>query len=138
LPDLTDQYRILYVLYESYYKDKRTSIWDLQTSNELKYMHMVAKLIPELTYLRKTGYVEGTDDDLQLTGEGLKTTISIFRKFLTFIKKEYPETLSTWIKNLELRQNDSWMISVCYCSSREPSRTAIISKTCAHAKAILV
>jgi hypothetical protein len=107
LPDLTDQYRILYVLYESYYKDKRTSIWDLQTSNELKYMHMVAKLIPELTYLRKTGYVEGTDDDLQLTGEGLKTTISIFRKFLTFIKKEYPETLSTWIKNLELRQNDS-------------------------------
>lgn len=111
MADLTDQYRILYVLYErSCHKDKRTSILDLQTTNELQYMHMVRKLNPELTYLIKTGYVEGSYDDLQLTGKGLETTISIFRKFLTFIKKdeEYSATLSTWIDHLECRQGDSW------------------------------
>ncbi|MGC1930335.1 MAG: hypothetical protein WA667_15280 [Candidatus Nitrosopolaris sp.] len=71
---------------------------------------MAGKLKPELTYLKKTGYVEGSDDDLQLTGKGLETTISIFRKFIPFIKKdeEYSETLSTWINHLELRQGDSW------------------------------
>jgi hypothetical protein len=73
-------------------------------------MHMVGKLMPELTYLIKTSYVEGSDDDLQLTGKGLNTTISIFRKFLTFIKNDegYSVTLSTWINHLELRQGDSW------------------------------
>jgi hypothetical protein len=71
---------------------------------------MVGKLNSELSYLIKTGYVEGSDDDLQLTGKGLITTISIFRKFLIFIKndEEYSVTLSTWINFLELRQGNSW------------------------------
>jgi hypothetical protein len=71
-------------------------------------MHMAGKLNSQLTYLEKTGYVEGSDDDLQLTGEGFKITISIFRKFLTYIKKNYSSTLSDWINHLELRQGDSW------------------------------
>jgi hypothetical protein len=49
---------------------KCTSIWDLQKTNELKYMHMVEKLKPELTYLIKKDYAE-VPNDLQLRGKGL-------------------------------------------------------------------
>jgi len=69
---------------------------------------MAGNLSPELTYLQKTGYVEGSDEDLQLTGEGMKTTLWIFRKFLTFIKREYPVMLSSWINNLELHKSNTW------------------------------
>jgi hypothetical protein len=71
-------------------------------------MHMAGNLSPELTYLQKTGYVEGSDEDLQLTGEGMKTTLWIFRKILTFIKREYPVMLSSWINNLELHKSNTW------------------------------
>ena len=86
MADLTNQYRIPYVLYESFHK-VNVPLSGKKT-NELKYMYMVEKLKPELTYLIKRGYVEGSNDDLQLTGNGLETTISIFRKFLPFIKQD--------------------------------------------------
>ncbi len=61
LADLSNQYRILFVIYESCNMGKRLSISDLQTTEELKFMHMAGKLNPELTYLRKTGYLERTN-----------------------------------------------------------------------------
>lgn len=108
MADLSNQYRILFVIYESFHKDNQISISDLQITQELKFMHLAGNLNRELNYLRKTGYVEGPDNDLELTGVGLKTTLSIFQKFLRYIKRKYPVELSSWINNLEFNRSNSW------------------------------
>jgi hypothetical protein len=107
LADLKDLYRILYILYEAYHEDRTIALQDLQM-NILPFMHKVGNLVPSLKYLQKTGYVEGSNDDLQLTGAGLKATISIFQKFLDYIKRDYPDKLSQWIGVLGYYKENNW------------------------------
>ena len=107
MADLNDLYRILYFLYEAYHEDRTIALHDLQT-NILPFMHQVGNLVPSLKYLQKTGYVEGPNDDLQLTGAGLKATTLIFQKFLDYIKRDYPDKLSYWIVILSYYKENRW------------------------------
>lgn len=107
MADLRDLYRILYYLYESDHESRTITLQDLQT-NILPFMHQAGNLVPSLKYLQKTGYVDGPNHDLQLTGAGLKATISIFQKFLDYIKRDYPDKLSHWIAVLGYYKENSW------------------------------
>lgn len=108
MADLSDLYRILYFLYEGYPENRRVTLEDLQTNSELRFMDQVGNLAPSIKYLKKTGYVEGPDDDLQLTGEGLRATISMFQKFLKYIKRDYPYKLSNWINIFDFHKDNNW------------------------------
>ena len=79
----------------------------LRTEEYFKVMGDAGRLDPMLTYLHKTGYIDGNNYGIFLTGRGMRTTQAIFRKFLVFIKKYYPDTLSIWINRLELIKNTS-------------------------------
>lgn len=69
-------------------------------------MNELGRLIPALSYLRKIGYVEGPDLNLGLTGKGLETTVSFFRKFHTYPKANRNDDLSTWIDSLDINRNN--------------------------------
>jgi hypothetical protein len=74
-------------------------------------MHMLRKLEPSLFYLRKANYVEGPDDDLQLSRDGLDTIESIFRKFLTYLRKhQSQDDLSYWVRTLSPYTNEIWKL----------------------------
>jgi hypothetical protein len=109
LADLVNLYKILYFLYEAHHEGRTITFIDLQNEDELHWMDEVGNLIPSLTYLQRTGYV---DDDLRLTGDGLRTTQELFRKFIDYMKKENSDELSTWISTLERHKKisgDSFM-----------------------------
>jgi hypothetical protein len=111
LADLNDLYRILYFVYKANYEGQPISVLDLQSKDKLFFMHKVKKLAPSLFQLRKAGYVEGPDDNLQLTGEGLQTIESIFYKFLNYLRKYHSEDdLSYWIRTLEPYSNTIWAL----------------------------
>lgn len=95
----------MYHTYNANYEGKKISVADLQTDDELKFMHMNKELGPSLLYLTKNYYVEGPEEDLQLTGKGLQTTVTLFRKFLVYMKLYDAEDLSYWTNNLELYRN---------------------------------
>lgn len=105
MADLFNLYRLLYHTYNANYEGKKISVADLQTDDELKFMHMNKELGPSLLYLTKNYYVEGPEEDLQLTGKGLQTTVTLFRKFLVYMKLYDAEDLSYWTNNLELYRN---------------------------------
>lgn len=86
-------------------RGKKISVADLQTDDDLKFMHMNKELGPSLLYLTKNYCVEGPEEDLQLTGKGLQTTVTLFRKFLVYMKLYDAEDLSYWTNNLELYRN---------------------------------
>src|SRR5918992_3542420 len=101
--DLFDQARILAIMFESTYESNPMMPMSyplLRSERYLKSMDAVGRLGPMLRYLHETGYVEGDNYHIWLTGKGMSTTISIFRKFLDFIKRYYPERLSQWINTL--------------------------------------
>jgi hypothetical protein len=108
MSDLVDQYRILYHIYKANHNGERITLSDLISEPDLVFMHKAGNLVPCLRRLKKTGYVENNDEDLQLTGNGLIATELIFRKFLTYIKKNYSDKLASWINILELHKNRSW------------------------------
>jgi hypothetical protein len=111
MSDLFDQARILAVLFESYHNFDPTkpimSYYVLRSEEHFKFMDAIGRLSPMLTYLLRTGYIESDGYHIFLTGEGMRITISIFRKFLDFIKRFYPDKLSRWIRTLDLIKNTS-------------------------------
>jgi hypothetical protein len=92
----------------------------LQT--KLPFMHSVGHLIPALTYLIRTNYVHCSDERLWLTGKGLRTTESLFEKFLIYIKRHYPDELSHWINTLDRHRNSIWELirDIYFFVEREP------------------
>jgi hypothetical protein len=83
------------------------SYFILRSGEYFKFMDEVGKLGPMLTYLLKTGYIEGDNYHIRLTGKGMNTTIWLFRKFLIFIKRYYPDKLSSWINILDLKKSNN-------------------------------
>jgi hypothetical protein len=71
-------------------------------------MHAVGYLVPTLTYLVRTNYVVGSNSALYLTGDGIRVTEVLYRKFLIYLKRNRTDELSTWINSLELHRNSSW------------------------------
>lgn len=121
MADLYDQSRILAVLFESYSSDKIMNVASLYEN--FKFMDKAGNLKPALFYLRDTGYVEYSGENLYLTGKGMKTTKLLFRKFLIYIKRNYSDTLSTWIRILEPRKdsNREFIRDLCFYTQKEPS-----------------
>src|SRR5215204_2630786 len=105
MSDLYDQSRVLYHIYKANHSGKRIRLPDLVADPDLVFMHQVGNLVPCLSRLKKTGYVENNDENLQLTGNGVIATELLFRKFLTYIKKKYPDKLASWINVLELNRD---------------------------------
>ena len=102
MADLIDEYRILYSLYLA--ELRGITISDLR--HNFEFMDKVGRLDPALSYLRKNNYIEGPDNNLQITGKGLQTITSFFRKFYTYLKAHRNEDLSTWINSLDLNKNN--------------------------------
>ena len=111
MSDLFDQASILAIIFESSYKFDPTkpmmSYLVLKSEGYFKYMDTAGRLGPMLTYLHKTGYLEGDNYHIRQTGKGMKTTIWLFRKFLIFIKRYYPDKLSSWINILDLKKSNN-------------------------------
>ena len=109
MSDLFDQVRILAVMYLASYDRDPTkppmSYRVLASEEYLKFMEDVGRLSPMATDLHISEYIAGDNYLLYLTKKGVETIKALFRKFLAFIKKNYPVTLSTWINNLELNKN---------------------------------
>lgn len=113
MPDLLNQYRVLYLLYEGLNKNKTISLSLLKTKEYLPFM-VPLENFPELVYLEKNDYIAKENGNLELTGEGIRTTISLFRKFINFIKKYHPEDLSYWIKIFDFHKHDDWELYLMY------------------------
>jgi hypothetical protein len=120
MPDLRNQYRILYLLYEALNENKLITNSVLRT--KLHSMDAIGKLNPELVHLEKNDYIDKQNGNLQLTAKGLKTTILLFRKFIKFIRKFHAEDLSYWIKSFDYHKWDDWdLISNIYFNiERQP------------------
>jgi hypothetical protein len=106
MTDFFDQARILAVIFESEHKiidptEPAMSYNVLRSECYFKSMDAVGRLGPMLNYLVKTDYLKVDSAYIQMTGKGLKITISLFQKFLIFIKRFYPDELSHWIKILD-------------------------------------
>jgi hypothetical protein len=78
---LYDQCRILCHIFKANYEGEKIAASDSISSEDLKFMHRVKKMIPALNRLKRTGYLDD-DEDLQLTRDGHLTTETLFRKFL--------------------------------------------------------
>jgi hypothetical protein len=129
--DLFDQASILAVIFESSYNFDPTklpmSYFVLRSEEHFKSMDDVGTLGPMLTYLLRTGYIEGDNYRIQLTGKGMNTTIWLFRKFLIFIRRYYPDKLSSWINILDLRKGNNRELirdSYFYIKREPPLREA--------------
>ena len=104
LADLNDLYKVLYVLYRAHQINRSITIRDLLRA--LPYMHGVGHLRPALSYLRKNGYIEGPDLNLWISGKGLQTIVTFFRKLITYLKTHRNDELTTWINSLDLNRNN--------------------------------
>lgn len=68
-------------------------------------MDQLGHLRPALAEL-KNAYVTGSDLNLEITGKGITTIETFFRKFLTYLKAHRNNDLSTWIDSLDLNRNN--------------------------------
>ncbi|MGH9983054.1 MAG: hypothetical protein ACRD8W_03760 [Nitrososphaeraceae archaeon] len=106
MADLVNLFRVLYFLYEAYHFGKTISLTEVEL--KLSSMHAVGYLLPTLTYLVRTYYVVESNHALYLTGDGIRVTEVLYRKFLAYLSKERTDELSTWINSFELHRNSSW------------------------------
>lgn len=66
------------------------------------------KLEPVLFYLESGEFITVRGSNIALTQKGLKTIISIFRKFVFFLNQEYYERVSSWIGQFDVNKNNDW------------------------------
>ena len=104
--DLWDQSRVLYVLYAALNEQNKRwlSIQELGQDENLEYV----RLGPVLFYLESGEFVQVNGSYYAFTAKGLKTIISLFQKFVLFIKQEYPERLAHWIGQFDININNNW------------------------------
>lgn len=76
--------------------------------SKLSSMHAVGNLIPSLIYLLRIRYVTRTRSSLYLTGEGIRATETLYKKFLAYLNKDKNEEVYTWINSLNRHKNSSW------------------------------
>ena len=112
--ELSNQYRILYYLYDNYHKNG-LSFNTLKNNGDLRFMPFET-FWAEVKYLEDSQYINTNEDSAQLTAKGVKTTESLFTKFIEYGNEYYKNELNKWngIFNYSKTQGKKILVSQVY------------------------
>jgi hypothetical protein len=113
--ELSNQYRILYYLYDNYHKKNGLSFNTLKNNDDLRFMPFET-FWAEVKYLEDSQYINTSEDGAQLTAKGVKTTELLFTKFIEYGNEYYKNELNKWngIFNYSKTQGKKILVSQVY------------------------
>src|SRR5436309_12485300 len=106
MTDLYRQVKILYHLYESYYKNRQDSYSTLKQDEDLYYIPD-EEFMPDLRYLIESGYINNASPEVfRLTVKGVRTIQLVAKKFMVYFRKNYAD--NQWIGSIDYWKHETY------------------------------